>query len=175
MAHSYELTYRDFIDAQRLHRKQRTFAQVSFIFWIFVMPAISFGMVIWVFWIYISGERALFFQLLPIAAWLGAVSIIVLGMRPYTLRKIYRRSLPEGVKGAIPVNFSFGEEGVLSAIPGRSEGKFFWNSIVNYAENDKLALLYVKKKLFLYIPKRAMPEDEWQQLRAYVHAKTGKI
>jgi hypothetical protein len=36
-------------------------------------------------------------------------------------------------------------------------------------------LIFVKKKLFLYIPKRAMPAEEWDDLRRYVHMKTGKL
>jgi hypothetical protein len=173
MAHNYEYTYRDFIEAQRLHRRSRPLAMVSFVTWFILLPVAAVSVTIFMLWAAIVGRQDLFRQLLPAEAWLLFMTIFICLFRPFNLRKIYKRNLPDGAKSCA-ATFSFGEEGVASGIVGRSEGRFHWNALLQFVENEKVALLYVKKKLFLCVPKRAMPEEEWQQLRAYFQNKTGR-
>jgi len=59
-------------------------------------------------------------------------------------------------------------EQVISAIPNRSEGRFFWSAIQDYAEDDKIALLFIQKKKFLFIPKHALPDAAWRELKANI-------
>jgi hypothetical protein len=171
MAHRYELTFQDFKNAQRLYRAHRPWARFWLGFWLIGAPVI--GLLLLVIGL-MAHSRSLGPLLYPIAGWFLFMGIFQHLYRPFQLRKIYKRSLPDGQKTA-DVEFSFGEEGVRSAILGRSEGRFNWSAIQDYAEDDTLSLIFVKKKLFLYIPKRAMPAEEWDDLRRYVHMKTGKL
>ena len=73
-----------------------------------------------------------------------------------------------------PVTFQFDEQQLISARPGSSEGRFQWNAIEDYAEDERLAILYVQRKLFLFVPKRAMDEAEWERLRAIAAERKAK-
>ena len=117
---------------------------------------------------------------LNLALWLtfcaaGATFAVVI-LRPFNLRRCYRKM--RNASGIAPngsVRFSFDESGVTSSVVGRSEGRFYWNAIQDFAEDDRLALLFIGKKHFLYIPKRAMNEEGWKSLRAMVQVKSGIV
>lgn len=167
MTHPYELTYQEFLAAQRLHRRHVTRARISYVLWFIVFPCVFGAFVLWLAFTYFKGERELFAQLAPFVAWLGVMFLVICVLRPYNLRRLFRKSLPEGSGKAVQASFAYNEEGIVSALPGRSEGRFFWNAIVDYAEDDHMVLLYLKKKLFLYVPKSAMSDAEWTELRSY--------
>jgi len=93
-------------------------------------------------------------------------------MRIYGIRKCWKRLLPESAKKSVRTDISVAlemtPEQIISILPGRSEGRFFWSVIVDYAEDGRLALVYIKKKQFLFIPRRAMDEVGWAELRSHL-------
>jgi hypothetical protein len=174
MPYPYSLTYRDFIHAQRLYLRHRLWSRIGFHFWVHVVPVLALLMGAWCIYAAATHQVYLLRSLLPAAAWLVFMSLWMPIMRIINLRRRYKRMIPPGEKGDVPVSFDFNEEGVSSTIPGRSEGRFYWSVIVDYVEDQKMALLFVHKKLFLYVPKRAMDEQAWASLRALITEKTGK-
>jgi hypothetical protein len=91
--------------------------------------------------------------------------------RLISVRKCWKRLLPESgrrsTKSVIPVELEMTADQIISTLPGRSEGRFFWAALPDFVEDEKLALVFVKKKQFLFIPRRAMDEVGWVQLRSH--------
>jgi len=46
------------------------------------------------------------------------------------------------------------DERILYATPGISETKFSWNAVVEFAQDEKVTLLYVSKRVFITMPRR---------------------
>jgi hypothetical protein len=110
-----------------------------------------------------------------VAAFAGAglwLAFFIPAMRIYGIRKCWKRLLPESAKKSVRTDISVAlemtPEQIISILPGRSEGRFFWSVIVDYAEDGRLALVYIKKKQFLFIPRRAMDEVGWAELRSHL-------
>jgi YcxB-like protein len=170
MRYNYTLTYRDFLDAQKLYRRHRTSAGVKYYFAIWLLPIVGF----------IVGLPFILSLLGYQPSWADALSgFSVLGLwfafaiplvRFYTVRKCWKRllpdSLPRSIRTEIPVGMEMTSDQLISSLPGRSEGRFMWPALVDYAEDEKLALVFVKKKFFLFVPRRAMDDAGWIQLRS---------
>jgi hypothetical protein len=66
------------------------------------------------------------------------------------------------------VTAEISEECIVSTIPGVSEGKFFWNAILGFVQDEKATLLYVGKARFLIIPTPAMSSEQRSELDGLV-------
>jgi len=171
LRYEYALSYKDYLDAQRLFRKHRWKAAVSYYGFIWVLPIL--GALAAVPWIA---------QLLGVDAdwvyrWRGFAglglwfAIAIPLIRIYSLRRCWRRLLPDSIKKSmrseIPVELEINDEQLISILPGRSEGRFFWSALVDFAEDERLALVFIKRRMFLFIPRRAMDDAGWIQLRSH--------
>ncbi len=162
--HEYVSTKQDFIDAQRLHRSNRRWARVGYFVWFWVIPLVGLTLTLAALIAHLRGNVSLFYKLLPAAA-VGLYAAVLLPLARWNqIRVLWNRTQPKKYRGQ-PVTFQFDREQVISARPGSSEGRFLWGAIEDYAEDERLVLLYVQRKLFLFIPKRAMDETEWARLR----------
>lgn len=172
MRYEYMLTYASYKYAQVLYRRHRRLAALSYYVWIWVVPVAGFivgvPLIASIFgvrtdllrkWEYVSG----------LGLWLA---ISIPAMRVYSVRRGWKRILPDGagrsIRTELAVALEFNEEQVISVIPGRSEGRFFWKAIVDFLEDERVALLFVGKKVFLFLPKEALPEVAWSEIRSLV-------
>ena len=169
----YTIDYEDYKAAQRLYLRHRRWAMVVYLLFQWVLPAIAVGFVGWTLFLWLSTD----YRDLPfvggITAGLLWMSFIFLLNRKLTIRRGYRNLFPKGVT---PITRLTADEAqLISAIPGRSEGRFFWAAIEDYAEDDRMALLFIRRKLFLMVPRRALNEAQWGELRALVTRKRGQV
>ncbi len=170
MRYAYNLTYKDYLDAQKLYRRHSWKAAMSYYAFIWALPTsgllVGLPLVAHIFFDYHPLWLRSIAPLSGIGLWFA---LYIPLMRIYSVRKCWKRLLPEksakSIKSEIAVEFEMTPEQVISTIPGKSEGRFFWPSIVDYAEDKELALLFIKKKLFLFIPRRAMDEAGWSEVR----------
>jgi len=170
MRYEYTLTYKDYLDAQKLYRSHVWTAALSYYVWIWAVPII--GLTLALSWfVTMSGYSLEWLASMAgfagVGIWLG---LFIPAARVYTIRKCWKRLLPESVpkstKTSIAVEFEMTEDQVISVLPGRSEGRFFWTALFDLAEDDKLTLLFIKKRQFLFIPLRALDEAGWNLLRS---------
>jgi len=96
----------------------------------------------------------------------------ILGYRMFRLRRNYSRSAMARHEEGIAL--AFNQEYFVSGLPGRSEGRFLWPALYDFAENDRIALLYTSKKFFIVIPKHAMPHASWDVFRSLVPTRKGE-
>jgi len=73
-----------------------------------------------------------------------------------------------------PVTLEFTADQVISAIPEKSEGRFFWSAIQDFAQDDRITLIYVQQKRFIFVPTHAVPDTEWARVRAKLSIALGK-
>ena len=167
MPFDYTLTYDDFKDAQKLFVRRKTSSWILYLFWLRVLPALSVPSVALLLYIFAGKHYQLPAWVPTVAAVIAWLGFFMLIQRPFTLRRVYKQLLPEGEK-VVHATISFDEQQVISSIPGHSEGRIYWTAFHKFLEDDKMGLLLLNKKRFLIVPKRAMPEDQWQLVRDYI-------
>ena len=86
-----------------------------------------------------------------------------------TLKRNWKRLFLNG-NPLEPVYMDLDDERVLSGVPGSSEGKFFWPTLIKLAEDDHIAILYISKRLFLMIPKNKLSAETWLKFRGIIAA-----
>ena len=168
----YTTTFADFKAAQTLYLRARPGAGLRFKLWMYGLPLLSIlftGLALHSMTTHPHrGEGAL----VGIAGYLVVLTILLVALRPWNLKRLYnKRRRITGVEKLTTATFDFDETMVRSGYPGRSEGQFHWQSIVDYAEDQAIFLLFISSKAFLYIPKRAMTEDQRQALRELLQSK----
>jgi len=97
---------------------------------------------------------------------MSLVVAAIVGYRIFRLRRAYKKSV--FAKHEPGIALAFNDEYFVSGLPGRSEGRFLWSALYDFAENDRIALIYTSKRRFVVVPKHAMPSDSWDTLRALV-------
>jgi hypothetical protein len=100
----------------------------------------------------------------------GLASIIT---RRYNVRRCFNQLFPPGRTDRTSA-LDIDDERIISSIPGVSEGKFFWNGIVQFAQDDRITLIYVAKYRFLFIPTSFMNEVQRAELSALIQRKNIK-
>ena len=60
---------------------------------------------------------------------------------------------------------------LISRRPCLSEGRFQRAGILAFVEDEHIALLFVRKKLFLPVPRRALNAEGWAELRLWLGDK----
>jgi hypothetical protein len=175
--YEYGLKYQNYKDAQKLYIRHSKRAALYYYFFIWVLPIL--GCLLAIF-----GLAALFeigpvwvryFRGLYVVGLWFALFIPI--MRIFTVRRCWKQLVPpntpgKGMKAEIHVTLEFNAEQFISAIPGRSEGRFFWSAVQDFAEDVKIALIFIHKKRFIFIPKPALPEAAWSELRVLITNRT---
>jgi hypothetical protein len=176
MLYEYVLKYQDFKDSQKLYLRHRRGAAVFYYLWVWILPIA--GLLATIPFIYgLLGFRSDWMA--PFAGFAAGglwFALFIPLMQFYGKRRCWKQLIPANTPGkpmkiGIPVTLDFNDEQLISTIPGRSEGRFFWSAILDFAEDEKVALLFIQKKKFLFVPKTALPETGWAELRAHVQSK----
>ena len=160
---TYTLTLDDYKAAQRLHLRQRPERRLAFIFWYVAVPILAVAGAIAFAFLDVSKLThfaAIYFGIEAALVWL---SIYLPIMRIYTTRRCFKQMFPP-LRTDRTSSIDLDDERVVSAIPGVSEGKFFWSAIIDFAQNDKVTLLYVRKKAFLFFPTSALSTENRAEL-----------
>lgn len=168
MGHEYVMSFEDFRNAQLLYHRHRRAAGLRLRLWLYGLPVITLGLIAADVYLRHTREPDAYDPLLGPTLFFSVMTFWIVGLRRWQLRRCFKKILPPGQTKEALIRFDFDDQGVLSSIPGKSEGRYFWNSILDYVEDDQMALLFVRKKLFLFVPKRAMDSPTWERLRAYV-------
>lgn len=159
----YTLTLADFKAAQRLHYRQTLGRRIRLAFWTVVVPCLA-----------LAGLAAFLFldmsRITPYAAILFGVECAMLAIsvinpiaRYYKMRKAFNLLFPPA-RVERNSTLEITEDYILSGIPGVSEGKFFWNALVDFAQDEKITLLYIAKTRFLFFPTSAMTDMQSDEL-----------
>jgi hypothetical protein len=170
MVYEYNLTFAEYKAAQRLFNKRTPKQRFNVILWLFVMPIvgiIAFGVLLRLF------DQMIYRHLRPspiiIGLLVGLTYISLRGaiMQPLVVRRMFKDLTPDGV-GNRAFSFEFTGTELISRNPGKSEVRYFSSAFSGILEDEKMVLLLISDKRFLFIPKRVMPPEGWAELRAWV-------
>ncbi len=171
MNYPYTLRYDDFKAAQRLHLEVSPRARFWFIVWQRVLPVVSLVCLALLL-------NDIFRHHFSYPPWLGGslagisvAGLYSLALRPFVMRRAFRKLRPDVGADEHSVELELFEGKLISRIPGKSEGRFERNAIVNFAESDAIALFYLGEKKFLFVPKSALPSEGWTELREWIGTK----
>jgi hypothetical protein len=167
MMYEYKTSFDDFKKAQILAAHRSVRAKVSFYFWLRVAPVfglLALGVLIWDVVFRHFGFDPIIGGILAGVAWIGIFCAI---RRPFLVRKLYRQML-NGRPDGSPLELGIEGDQLVYRVPGRSEGRYYRASVNEFVEDADLALLFVTKKNFLMVPKRALPQEAWQQVNNWL-------
>jgi hypothetical protein len=165
----YTTNLEDFKAAQRLCIKRSPTKAFSFYLFQRVLPVLAIALLAWDILHRHFGFPPLVAGILGAVAWIGLYCPI---MYPIQIRRLYR-AMKNGRDDSAPLILEWNEHEMISRVPGLSEGRFLPAAIRDFAEDDNIALIFFAKNKFLMVPKRAMSESGWQELRHWM-AKRGE-
>lgn len=162
----YIVTYQDFLQSMKAYRKISKGAATGYYFYVWVLPATGLAISMVCLLAYVRQDKELYDSLF----WIACIGLgVALGL-PARYRIALRRAFKQ--RNALAQNKSifceFDDTSVRFVIPEGTEVAYPWGSFTNYFENDQVAVLFIQEAAFHTIPKRAMSEDGWDQLRQLV-------
>ena len=164
----YTITYADYTAANRLFIRHRPWSMASYAFTLLV-SASGVSLLIWALWLRAHGDVDSNITrpgMMLNSIWLALIFPL---LRWIQLRRGYRNLFPKNSPKI--ARLSVNEEQVISAIPDRNEGRFYWKAIVGYAENKNGLILFVTRMRYLLVPHHALNEAQWTELRAMIAEK----
>jgi uncharacterized membrane protein YhiD involved in acid resistance len=168
----YTTTFEDYRAAQALYLRSRRWPGLRYKLWMYGLPTAAIVLTSCALWELYRGQPSSVAGFGGAAVYAIIMTIVVVFLRPWNLKRLYKKQRKTaGVEALNAVRFSFDESLVRSGYPGRSEGQFSWDAIGDYAEDKEIFLIFISKKMFLYIPKRAMADEQWNELRDMLQAK----
>jgi len=81
----------------------------------------------------------------------------------YSTKKQFGNMFPHS-RTDLPLTIDIDDERIITETPGFSEGKMFWNAIVEFLQNDKITLFYLAKSRFFFVPTKVFSEDQRAEL-----------
>ena len=170
---SYVTTFNDFVAAQRLARKHHRLMAAAYYFWYGVVPLLALAALAALIYDFVPGHAFLPAHVGPYLAGLVGAGLYLAILRPIAIRRSYRQTRG-GRPADAPVEFELTGTEIISRIPGRSEGRFLPSAVISFAEDDRIALIYVAKKRFLFVPKTALTAAQWTMVRHWVAQRKEK-
>jgi hypothetical protein len=164
---TYTLTLADYKAAQRLHTRQKFSRQFIFCLWFVVVPILAVtGLALFFFLdvskitrlapLYFGAECALLWLAVYLPAW-----------RAYAVRKCFKQMFsPARTDRSSSIDID--DDRIISTVPGVSEGRFFWNAILAFAQDEKVTLFYIRKNAFLFLPTCIMSPAQRTELNDLV-------
>jgi hypothetical protein len=160
---SYTLTLADYKAALRLHRRQKLSRRILPI----IVPVIATVGLVAILVFEISGKKELAIHLLGLDVVFLLLSIALPIARLLDARVGFKRIFP--LTKIVPtIATDIDDERIICENPGISEGKFFWNAIVNFAQDEKVTVLYIDKRRFLFFPTNALSPNQRAELNELV-------
>lgn len=164
----YTLSLADFKAAQRLRIGASLSTMVRYYAVVWGFPAIVTGIDLRFLW-QVSQKR-LHFPGADLAFGAMFLCITLFVLRLATRFRTIPHKMSKAVAGKT-IRFHFDEETFGAGIPGETEVKSHWNVIKGYQEDEKVALLLLGEEKLFTLPRRALSEAQWVQLRAVIAGK----
>jgi hypothetical protein len=169
MKFTYSITLADLQNAQELHWHQTLRRRVVYYSTYWLIPVLLSTLVIM-----LLSRVGLFFRSLPIMYTFAlgfVISAVITTLRfPSQKSKLYRKrfnkKFPPNKRAAW---CAINDDGITSAIVGTDEEKWSWGDFVHFAQNDKVTLLYLSEKKFMFMPTNALSVDQRAEILGYVH------
>jgi drug/metabolite transporter superfamily protein YnfA len=167
----YAIQFDDYKAAHRLWLLDRPGAMLWHLFVMWILPGVVVCANCWSLWLWIRQRN----DVLPTMygftialTWLCLILIL-------TYRRRLRRRYKEATGGAAAqrVRLVVDNAHVSVSHGGRAETRFSWNAIEKFLEDERGSVL-VAGKMWVVIPRRALNEAQWAELRGMAAAKVAR-
>ena len=158
---SYTLTLADYKAALRLHRCQSIVRCLT----MFIYPVLTILFLCTT--LHFKSNTVAFGEFFA----LGQCSLLLSIATPiarYLKRRKYFKNIFPPARTEKESSIDIDKERILTGIPGVCEVKFFWCGILEFAQNDKITMLYVETDRFLFFPTSAMSLAQRTELNELV-------
>ena len=165
---TYTLTLADYKAANALYLRQKFLRRLGVWIWPFLM---LFAAVVHVL-LRSTDHQELAADSLAAASGLLFISIFMPITRWWNLRRCFNQLFPAhrtDRKSYMEIT----SEGIVSTIPGVSEGKLYWSGVCAFAQDEKVTTIYLAPKRFLFFPTSALSPEQRAELNDLV-ARNGK-
>ena len=164
---SYTPTLADYRAGLRLHYRRKMLRRVTHLVGLWSMPLVVISFLISsIYRLATTGQERSPGEI----SWMLLALLFTLAIpasRYFAIRRQFRNIFPPS-RADIEVTIDINEERIISSLPGWGEGKYFWNSILDFAQDQKATLLYVRKNLFLFFPTQAMSPAQQAELNQII-------
>jgi len=147
--------------ALRLHRSQRLGRRLNR----FIYPFLTF-LLLFITLCLKSGSEV-FGELFALGKFCLLMSIAMPFVRSFNRRKCFRRMFLSAQEDS-QMYTDIDSECLVSEIPGVFVERYFWNTIVGFAQNEKVTLLYVYKDRFVLFPTTILSQAQRAELNDLV-------
>ena len=160
---TYELTAAEFIAAQSLHSRRNPLGYVSLVICYFIAPLLGVF-----FMLSVVSFHKVGFNLSSISQELLPLFIT---LTPLWLHLYWRYRFKSSRVSSNPCVIDFGEDRIVTEMPGFSRSTVEWIAIKKYRESKKMLLVYISGISFYAIPRRACEKGEYIELMALLKRK----
>jgi hypothetical protein len=164
---SYELTLAEFESALKLHARQKLSRRIYVFTFRFVIPWATYLFLGFTLYSYVTGGWGAIEGLVFPDFVLVAILILALSFPRSRIHSVFRSLYPPGAKSRIN-SMEINDACILTSVEGVGEGKYLWNAVSAFVENEQLALLYVGEERFFTVPLRALTDVQRNELRELV-------
>jgi hypothetical protein len=165
---TYSLTLTDYQAAQRLHWRQTLSRRAISFFVYWLLPSSIFPLLL----LYGRVEGAFLINhtigyvlLYGFIFGLAGRCLLPFVSKPAMFKKHFERKFPPGQRDAL---ITIVADGVTSVIVGTDSEIIRWDKFVGFAQDDKMALLYIAKNQFLFFPTHSMTASQRTELNDLV-------
>ena len=156
----YTLTLADYNAALKLHSRQNLRRRVGSLFFSRVLPGI--GSILLITEAFLAFAEKDYFSRNPPGLLVVPLVFLLLPAIQFNLvRKQFNQLFPLSDRG---LSIDVSDEGVVCVNPGSSESRFLWSTIAEFAQDEKVTMLYVAKLKFLFFPTSAMSPAQRAEL-----------
>lgn len=159
----YTLTLEDYAAAHALHARQTIGRRITEFTFYFGMQVLAAVLVMCTFAAGAMKNKGLVSNLVPIdvgVLWL-AISFPV--FRAINLRRCFKQLFPPHRTDRTS-HLDISDECIFTGVPGVSEGKIFWSGVFNFAQDDRITMIYLAPERFLFFPTSVLPPDQRAEL-----------
>ena len=171
MKFTYSITLIDYQNAQQLAWHRTLLRQTIYYYNFWLIPVLISTLAI----VFFSrmGLFGLFFEhshiIYPFA--FGFIMSVVTNtiLSPYQSAKRYRKLFDKNFPPDKRETWCLiDDNGIVSSINGTDEINSPWQKVVHFMRNDKIILLYLSEKKFMFIPTNALSLDQSTELLGYI-------
>ena len=159
---TYVPTIKDYRAGLRLHFRLRLTRRIAHLLGLWMLPS---------FFLLFSAPMIYKMLTQPeeysgVLGWLviGFAFSLIVPLRQYYCVNKQFKALFQNSLASREVSVEISNDRILSAIPGMSEGTFYWKAILDFAQDENVTLLYVAENRFLFIPTQAMSPAQRTEL-----------
>jgi YcxB-like protein len=168
----YTLSLADYKAALSLHTRQRRSRRISQMFFIWSGPAIT-GLFFADVLISVLFARAKFTPSSTVTLACFALLLLVPVLHFWSVRRQFDLIVPPSMRNRT-ASVEMDNRRIIFTTPGLGEDEFFWNEVVGFAEDEKVAIVYARKRRFLFIPTQAFSPEQRAEFNELIARKVMK-